>query len=77
MFLSFVLILVLLSGDIKLNPGPVFGTHNCLSIVHQNIRSLANKVSYVTENLLDFDVICFTKTHLNIDVNEILSNLDG
>ena len=69
-----VLILVLLSGDVSENPVPENSetssqTSNSLSILHLNIRSIRNKLGYINENLIDFNVICFTKTHLDINVN--------
>ena len=54
-------LLLLLSGDIESNPGP---TENCLSIIHSNIRSIRNKIEFIKNHLLDFDVLCFTETHL-------------
>ena len=74
-----ILLLLLLSGDIELNPGPSHVTpQECsLSIFHQNIRSIRNKFEYIRDNFLDFDIICFTETKLSGDIiNESLS-LDG
>ena len=70
-------LLLLLSGDIESNPGP---TENCLSIIHSNIRSIRNKIEFIKNHLLDFDVLCFTETHLDASVDSsslLLSNLYG
>ena len=54
---------ILQAGDIETNPGP---ENICeLSIVHLNIRSIRNKIEYITDNLLDFNSLCFTETHLD------------
>ena len=63
-----------MSGDIESNPGP---TQHCISIIHSNIRSIRNKLEFIKNNLLDFDILCFTETHLDasIDSNSLsLSN---
>ncbi len=59
--------ILLLSGDIETNPGPVDNIKQCLSIIHQNIRSVRNKLDYIKDNLTDFDIICLTETHLSVD----------
>ncbi len=40
----FLIKLILLSGDIQTNPGPTTEDTTCLSIMHQNIRSIRNKI---------------------------------
>lgn len=57
--------LVLLGGDVETNPGPTTGEH-CISILHCNIRSIRNKLEFIKDNFTDFDILCFTETHLNI-----------
>ena len=69
-----VFLLVLLSGDVSENPGPENSktssqTSNSLSSLHLNIWSIRNKLEYINENLIDFNVLCFTETHLDVDVN--------
>ena len=68
-FRCFLIILMLLlqAGDIETNPGPE-NIHD-LSIVHLNIRSIRNKTEYITDNLLDFNILCFTETHLDANVS--------
>lgn len=59
-------LLLLMSGDIERNPGPPF--MHCISIIHSNIRSIRHKLNFIKENLLDFDILCFTETHLDVSV---------
>ena len=77
-----VFFLVLLSGDVSANPGPENSltssqTSNRLSILHLNIRSIRNKLEYINENLIDFNVLCFTETHLDVNVNNEDIFIDG
>lgn len=68
--------IVLLSGDVETNPGPVCNnTLGFISLVHLNIRSIRNKLSYIFDNFSDFDILCFTETHLDnqIDDNHLLA----
>ena len=57
-------LLLILSGDIELNPGPQFLGHSS-SVLHVNIRSIRHKLEYIKEHFLDFDILCFTETHLD------------
>ena len=36
-----------------------------LSLLHCNIRSIRNKLNFIREEFLDFNVLCFTEAHLN------------
>lgn len=79
--LSNILILILLlSGDIHENPGPDFDQTdqgNSLSVLHLNVRSIRNKFEFIKDNFSDFDILCFTETHLT---NTIMTDdlyLDG
>ena len=65
-----------MSGDVSENPGPdlesistVTGNTCSLSILHLNIRSIRNKINYIEENFNDFDILCFTETHLGDTVS--------
>ena len=62
-----ILMLVLLSGDIELNPGPDLNDGS-VSILHCNTRSIRNKLDYIRDNFLDFEILCFTETHLDFTV---------
>ena len=64
------LLLLFLAGDVEKNPGPmgtpVSDTNNkSLTIVHSNIRSLRNKINYISDIIEDFDIVFFTETHLD------------
>ena len=64
---------LILSNDIELNPGPNNNEAHCLSIFHQNMRSMRNKLDYIKDSFLDFDILCFTETHLtNVILNDSL-----
>ncbi len=65
--------LILLAGDIAENPGPA-NEISSLSVLHLNIRSIRNKLSYIEDTFTDFDVLCFTETHLTeaIETNSLL-----
>jgi hypothetical protein len=60
------LLLLFLAGDIEKNPGPM-GTpvsennNKSLTIFHSNIRSLRNKINYITDIIEDFDMEVFLK----------------
>ena len=69
----FMLILVLLllqSGDVEINPGPAAPYHGSLSILHSNIRSVRNMLDYIKEQFFDFNIICLTETHLDVSVSK-------
>jgi hypothetical protein len=53
-----VIHLLLLAGDIELNPEPDL-IENVLSIYHGNIRSLRNKVNYITNLIEELDIVFF------------------
>ena len=59
-----LILLLLEAGDIETNTGPYI-VNNSLSILHSNIRSICNKLDYITENFLDFDILYFTESHLD------------
>ena len=64
-----LLLLLLQAGDIETNPGPISNDHS-LSIVHCNIRSIRQKLEHVRDSFLDFDILCFTETHLDLAVSD-------
>ena len=70
-------VLVWLSGDVELNPGPndTLREH-CVSILHCNMRSIRNKLEYIIDNFCDFNCLCFTETHLDDSVENVnISNI--
>ena len=72
----FIILMVLLQADdIETNPGPE--TIHDLSLLHLNIRSIRNKVEYIVDNFLDFQILCFTESHLNDNVcTDMLHSLE-
>ena len=74
-FTTFYLIqlLLIISGDVEINPGPS-DTPHCLSVLHSSIRRIRNKVNYIKDIFLEFNVLCFTETHLdsNVSTNDVL-----
>ena len=62
-----LILLLLEAGDIEMNPGPDT-INSSLSILHSNVRSIRNKFDCITENFLDFDILCFTESHLDANV---------
>ena len=61
-----ILLIILQAGDVERNPGPVSsGKSFLLSILHCNIRSVRNKLNFIRDEFLDFNILCFTETHLN------------
>ena len=73
----FLSILILKTGDIKLNPGPNKNSHSYLSCSHWNVNSLASYNYYksVALNAYDciykYDFICIGETFL-VDATHIL-----
>ena len=56
--------------------------HNngCLSIVPLNIRSIRNKIDFIHDHLSDFDIMCFTETHLDntiLDSDQLVDTHDS
>ena len=49
----------------------------CLSILHLNIRSIRNKLEFIRDNFLDYDVLCFTETHLTADIQSDFLRIEG
>lgn len=54
--------------DIEQNPGPN-STFADLSILHLNVRSIRNKLDFLKDNFLDFDILCFSETHLDLQIS--------
>ena len=77
--------LVLLSGDVSLNPGPYYNSFPDVSkckgfkFAHLNVRSLRNKVDLVSFELADkklFDCLMFSETWLDNSVSNHEISLD-
>ena len=71
-FKLILICLLLEAGDVESNPGPT--SSYCLSLLHCNIRSIRNKLEYISDFFTDNDILCFTETHLNelITTNDII-----
>jgi hypothetical protein len=72
----YVILILLLSGDIEINPGPAL-THN-LSFGHLNIASIRNKAASLHNYLIEFpfDVLALNETWLRPDeTSSFLSSL--
>lgn len=54
------------AGDIECSPGSIY--ENLLFIMHLNIRSIRNKIESIQDNFVDFDILCFSETHLDVNV---------
>ena len=67
-FFTIILLLLLLrAGDVERNSGPDQTTHD-LSILQLNIRSIRNKLDFIKDNFMDSSILCFTETHLDINI---------
>ena len=66
-FALIISILLLLASGIEQNPGPLNFLSD-LSVLHLNIRSIRNKMEYIIDNFLDFDILCFSETHLDSQI---------
>ncbi|MCG8078095.1 MAG: hypothetical protein JAY75_17890 [Candidatus Thiodiazotropha taylori] len=67
------------SGDIEPNPGPATSYNGSITILHSNIRSLRNKLNFIKETFLDFNILAFTESHLDASVtteNILLEQFD-
>ena len=71
--------LLITAGDVEINPGPGYSdssTCRDLSIFHINIRSIRNKLSQIYDDISDFDILCFTESHLDCNVTNTELMLD-
>ena len=64
MIVNTMQLLLLMCGDVESNPGPNFPCYS-ISILHLNIRSIRQKIDFIKNNLLDYDILCFIESHLN------------
>ena len=40
-----------------------------MSVLQSNIRSIWNKLNYIKDEFLDYGVLCFTETHLDVNIS--------
>ena len=51
-------LLILLAGDVQLNPGPISQENAfLLSILHCKVRSIRNKLDFIRNECLDFNIM--------------------
>ena len=58
--------LLLLNGDIEVNPGPV---NSEFKIFHLNINGLRNKVDELETEVSGYDIVIITETKLNVNID--------
>ena len=84
--LSFLMILLILAGDVHENPGPFSNTKNAtsykvklLSLCHVNIRSLtrAKLLAIKTSLIEDYDIITLSDTFLHQNIGNYLFAIAG
>ena len=51
--------------------------NSCLSLIHLNIQSICPKLDIINGNLRDFDILCFTESWLDPNVNDSELMLDN
>jgi hypothetical protein len=61
-----ILLLILLSNDVELNPGPT--KEGELTIFYLNTRSMRHKLDYIESICNEADIICLTETHLDQNI---------
>ena len=71
--------LILLSGDIQLNPGPTHRQTNSnkISIIHLNANRIKNKIDQIELQTKDIDIITVSETWLTPDINDDTITLKG
>ena len=77
-FTTIISLLLLLSGDVHPNPGPVNNKH--FSFSHINSRSLTtpNRISEIKDfigNLHEFDIVGISETHLDSSIKDSLISI--
>lgn len=69
--------ILMLSGDVESNPGPSMMSQFTLDIFHLNIRSIRNKIDLFLNLVTDFDILCFTETHLDTNISNDNIAIEG
>ena len=70
-----IVLLILLSNDVELNPGPT--KEGELSVFHLNTRSMRHKLDYIESICIEADIICITETHLDLNITNDDIFLEG
>jgi len=71
----FMSLILFLSGDIEVNQGPI--NNFDINIIHLNIRSIRNKLSFLEDFIHDYEILCFTETHLDNSIPDDQLSFDG
>ena len=80
--ITWFITIILVPGDIEINPGPKSSSRECFSICHWNLNCISaqsyTKVSPLTAyNLIhNFDVICVSEIYLNFETAPNDANLE-
>ena len=75
-FTLFLYILLFKAFDIELNPGHPSSPSD-LSLLHLHTRSIRNKLECIRENFPDYNILCFSETHLDDQIsNDVLTLSD-
>lgn len=83
LFISYIFqiihVLLILSGDVETNPGPehLHVTQFTLDIFHLNVRSIRNKFDQFLSLVSDYDILCFTESHLDSNIMNDEISIDG
>ena len=76
-------LLITLSGDVELNPGPKRNTVQTLSICHWNLNSIcAHNFAKLTllrayVSVHKFDIICLSETYLDSSIDDVSLEISG
>ena len=79
LFFCIVCIILIMSGDIHENPGPVISKSKSLSLCHINIRSLSrSKLLAIRTSICDlYDIITLSETYLHQGVSNDVFDIQG
>jgi hypothetical protein len=67
--------LILLSNDGELNPGPT--KEGEFSVFHLNTRIMRHKLDYIESICNEADIICLTETHLDKNITNDGNSIEG
>ena len=76
-FTLYRIILLLACMDVELNPGPSSANVNSLDIFHLNTPSIRNKIDYLSDIVDLYQILCFSKTHLEPNRYILLEDFDS
>ena len=56
----------------KVIQAQLMNIHDYLSVLHLNVRGIRNKINYLQDNFMDFEILCYSETHLDMTVSSEL-----